>query len=1492
MVALARDFPDPPIIERDGTSQAGRVQPALDPAYVAVEERSTRDLLQLAQQYAKELRYHDERDELDGDWSGFLGHEDLQQLAELVDSSAALVPGAALRTDRPHLALFLAFLRLLRHPRDLVNALTRRHLRFYYEQLLRMSRKPPIPDRVHVLFRLATGVDRARLVSGTALRAGKDSVGRERIYRTDHELVVSRTKVVRQSTVYVHKEITGLREARERHRANHEEALLRMLEIALGDPRPGDALPPYGDQKVTYALLRELEARVGFAAESLFMDLSDLHAMVRLRRQRADDAAEWEAINVILEKAGRARPGDPGDPRGPLWTLRPADPRAFDANLARALGERLDFERDGLSGVKSLKDLYEQRIRDDVRIFITTRLFPSKDDSKDDSKKESLEDFYTMMRIKMRIDNEWQEINRILEHAGRRRRKDPSYRLEPSMASDFTANLEAAVGPLSFAALPHAILPTIADIDAYYDAILAIEAYFHMTAWQVGYILSTAEKPLAPGATEREWENVVRLLSDAYQDKVYAARRHALWGVCQGAQDLVTGFRAMLRVALGKAAGEPREPLLDLSEHLSGADHAFLTSVQLRLATDTITADEWRRVYQVVELAQRVREKLTPPVAQRESWLDLDASDDATKVTAGAAEPAATLPRWKTFGQRPPKTILEVPAPCPIGWAISSPLLLLGQGKRTIVLTLGLTAKSDEAFRLLASSESGAEPSPFVVQVSTGTGWLTVTAGLELGDYQTLSNAAAAQAAQPARIESLRAVQLTLTLGEDAAAVAPSDETAWAAAAAPWPVLRLLLSRVWDAARQQYISPYEPLRDLTLLAVHLGVKVERIVPASIQNDDAVLSSKKPFEPFGPHPVVGARFYVGDPELVVKRLDNLTFHIEWSGGPANLMQHYANYPDPGSFTTEIRFVDNRLRLPLTPEPVPLFTGLDATKPRDLELAAIPVFLQTQGYHYRPWPELPVSTHVTAWRRYFEWELTPTDFKHQAYPIVAAQKALELTAAIARPPATINPASFQVKPPYTPKIKTLRVDYSSQTQVLFDAQDTSSSDRLFHVHPFGVSPIEADSDGDGIRFLPRYDHEGELYLGIQNARPPETLSLLFQMAEGSANPDLAPVTLEWRYLSGDRWLTLHDGNLRLDTTNGLIDSGIVEIVLPPAVPSTRFPGDLYWIRVAIPHHVDSVGDTVAIHAQAVSATFADHDNAPDHLARRLPERSITSLLQRMPQIAAVEQPFPSRRGRAAEAEGGFFTRVSERLRHKQRALTVWDYERLVLEGFPELYKVKCIPADATQEPDHPGLVDIVVVPEIRGQSIANPFEPKAPAALLAAIERYLASKRPPLATVRVRNAHFVQVKVRVAVRFRGSGDEGFYKMLLNDQLNRFLSPWAYEEGADIVIGGKIFANSIVSFIDSRDYVDYVTNIKLFRIEGGQSNELQPPPSQPYFVSAERPDGILVAARQHVIDVIPETGYMAASFTGINYMKIELDFVVAGADEPAKGTHEAPP
>ena len=86
--------------------------------------------------------------------------------------------------------------------------------------------------------------------------------------------------------------------------------------------------------------------------------------------------------------------------------------------------------------------------------------------------------------------------------------------------------------------------------------------------------------------------------------------------------------------------------------------------------------------------------------------------------------------------------------------------------------------------------------------------------------------------------------------------------------------------------------------------------------------------------------------------------------------------------------------------------------------------------------------------------------------------------------------------------------------------------------------------------------------------------------------------------------------------------------------------------------------------------------------------------------------------------------------------------------------------------------------------------------------------------------------------------------------------------------------------MNFLDGRDYVDYVANIELFSIDDGRITQAAPQPDQGTFVTTDRPDAVLVAAQDHEIDLISDAGYTAASFTGINSMKIGLDFVVTGS------------
>ena len=69
-----------------------------------------------------------------------------------------------------------------------------------------------------------------------------------------------------------------------------------------------------------------------------------------------------------------------------------------------------------------------------------------------------------------------------------------------------------------------------------------------------------------------------------------------------------------------------------------------------------------------------------------------------------------------------------------------------------------------------------------------------------------------------------------------------------------------------------------------------------------------------------------------------------------------------------------------------------------------------------------------------------------------------------------------------------------------------------------------------------------------------------------------------------------------------------------------------------------------------------------------------------------------------------------------------------------------------------------------------------------------------------------------------------------------------------------------------------------------EGGGADDAKAEATSPvaetedgYHASTGRPDGVLVAAREHVFDEISDADYRVEEFTGINYMRIELDFTV---------------
>ena len=104
----------------------------------------------------------------------------------------------------------------------------------------------------------------------------------------------------------------------------------------------------------------------------------------------------------------------------------------------------------------------------------------------------------------------------------------------------------------------------------------------------------------------------------------------------------------------------------------------------------------------------------------------------------------------------------------------------------------------------------------------------------------------------------------------------------------------------------------------------------------------------------------------------------------------------------------------------------------------------------------------------------------------------------------------------------------------------------------------------------------------------------------------------------------------------------------------------------------------------------------NNTLEHLSNGLAAGSIKSFEKKVGEIKKISQPIASFGGVPKETQTEYYRRVSERLRHKNKAITQWDYEHLILDQFPEIYKTKCLNHTSKESSFAPGEVLIIVIP----------------------------------------------------------------------------------------------------------------------------------------------------------------------------------------------------
>ena len=166
-------------------TQNQRLLKSLEPDYVKVDERDQKALLEQPEALSKLIQFFNIENEKFGSWEEFFPKIKAMDRDMFEDYIKSLP-----NTVQIHLATYLAFLASYKHTQNHINTITKRHLDFYYKDVLRLKEKKAIPDKVHVGFELAKNIDSHKIEEGTLLNAGKDKLGVDLLYQVDDEIVI------------------------------------------------------------------------------------------------------------------------------------------------------------------------------------------------------------------------------------------------------------------------------------------------------------------------------------------------------------------------------------------------------------------------------------------------------------------------------------------------------------------------------------------------------------------------------------------------------------------------------------------------------------------------------------------------------------------------------------------------------------------------------------------------------------------------------------------------------------------------------------------------------------------------------------------------------------------------------------------------------------------------------------------------------------------------------------------------------------------------------------------------------------------------------------------------------------------------------------------------------------------------------------------------------------------------------------------------------
>ncbi|MCX8526126.1 baseplate J/gp47 family protein [Chryseobacterium formosus] len=771
---------------------------------------------------------------------------------------------------------------------------------------------------------------------------------------------------------------------------------------------------------------------------------------------------------------------------------------------------------------------------------------------------------------------------------------------------------------------------------------------------------------------------------------------------------------------------------------------------------------------------------------------------------------------WWPFGYNSDETISdksiykELPK-AKLGFSIASSLFDLKEGERIITLKIDFVKNSAQKLQGIPDEDI---QNNIKVLYSGEKEWLSGI-GLKCNKNEE------------------QQLELSFTLPKDSPAVVKyNNQIHGETFQTEFPVVRLMIEG------DKYYDIYEALSEKLIKNIEISVDVKGVKSIEIENDNGALNSEKPYYPFTAQPVKGSNFYIKCPELFSKKWQNADITINWKNTPDSIKDLYSGYViKPNQNVSLTDFKELKTPVVASDSYFKANTALLENEVWKEKENDIDVFKKVRnGY------QTQFSVNNTSDETGASESIRLTFNQSSLQDVYPKLYTLALSSGA-------ESGKLIPNEPYIPFAEDIELNYSAKESAYSylrkDTDGTASKSegvQLYHEDAFGQYEKEVEAKN----IVPVHQNGGELYIGLE-ATPNTTVSLLIQMLEGSENA-LADTFdekefIEWHVLSKNTWVDLSDYMLQNETRK-FLESGIVKFKIPKDINTshTRFTDGLVWIRAKSRRDYDAVCKIQGIYTQAVLATFQNQDNDLSHLNNGLAAETISKLITRVPQVKSVSQPYNSFDGKYQETDVEFYRRVSERLRHKNRAITQWDYEHLVLQEFPEVYKVKCLNHTSEKSYMAPGHVTLMVVPNIKNKNAFDVYQPRVSRASLNKIQNYVNELNTLHVTAQVVNPNYKEAKVEAKVKFFDQYDETFYLKQLDEDIKKYISPWAFTDAKDIDFNIKLNVNQLINYLEQLYYVDYIDGVTILVNDVPQKQSL---------IEVD-PKSILVSAKQHKVTI----------------------------------------